>query len=122
MTPGGERAGVVLVAVLLLSAVAWSLLAAAMTQAWLHARLAQGTLRGGVAGAAAEGEIQRLLAIIAADPAMATTLTLAAELLAVGGCTFDLIAVQPLGDGVIVTLDAHYQGASVRREGTVRAP
>jgi hypothetical protein len=122
MRAGAHRSGVVLVAVLLLSAVAWALVALALTQAWVHVRLTQATVRSKVAASAAEGELQRFLAIIALEPSSSDAASLAAELSPVGACSFRLVDLYTSGDATIVTLEADYLGTRVRREGSLRSP
>jgi hypothetical protein len=55
------RRGLVLVSVLFLTLVTWALLAAMLTTAFLHYRLALGAERGAIAGAAAERAVTEAL-------------------------------------------------------------
>jgi hypothetical protein len=120
---GHRASGTVLVAVLLISAVAWALLAAAITQAWVHTRLAQGAVHGAVAGAAADAELARWLAL--ATSALATETDaepLPSDPPPIGACSFRL-STGPSGHGWrVVGVDATFRGAHARREGTARAP
>lgn len=117
-----HQTGVVLIAVLLLSAVAWSLLAAALSQAWIHSRLVQGAVRGAVVTAAADAELARLLADMATGDPGFEAWQPPVDLPSVGACFFAVEDVQ-IGDGWgLLQVSARFEGAAAYREGTVRAP
>jgi hypothetical protein len=117
-----RTAGTVLVAVLMLSSVAWALLAAALTQAWVHTRLTRGAVNGAVAAAAAETELARWLAFEVTALAAGADRPVVFDAPPIGACSF-VVSAGPSGDGWrVVLVDATFQGAHARREGTARAP
>jgi hypothetical protein len=117
-----NRRGMVLVAVLLLTLATWALLAAHLTTAYLHYRLALGADRGAVAGAAA-GEAVAALAAQAAAHHDATGAWPVGVLVADRGtCTLTLIEAVDEGVRWRVGVRGGFEGSLAVREATVHAP
>lgn len=115
------RSGFVLVAVLFLTLATWALLAAMLTTAFLHYRLALGAERGAVAGAAAERAVAD--ALTAAGEARAADGAWPAPTAPddVAACGLDLVEVAQAADWYRVRVQAGFEGAIAWREGTVHA-
>lgn len=116
------RRGVVLVVVLLLTLATWALLAAHLTTAYLHYRLALGADRGAVAGAAAAEAIDAL-AVQARMHRQATGAWPAG--VAVddrGTCALEVTEAVAEGARWRIAVRAGFEGAFAVREATVHAP
>jgi len=115
------RGGFVLVGVLFLTLATWALLAAMLTTAFLHYRLALGAERGAVAGAAAELAVGEALA--AAEQAHATAGAWPAPEapIDVAACRLELVEVAQADAWYRVRLQASFEGALAWREGTIHA-
>ncbi len=117
-----RRRGMVLVAVLLMTLTTWALLAALLTTAFLHYRLALGADRGAVAGAAAD-EVVDALATQAAthrDATGAWPSSVAVD--DRGTCTLMLTEVVDEGARWRIAVRSEFEGAIALREATVHAP
>jgi hypothetical protein len=115
------RRGFVLVGVLFLTLATWALLAAMLTTAFLHYRLALGAERGAVAGAAAERAVAEALA--AAGEARATQGAWPAPTAPddVAACDLELVEVAQADDWYRVRVQAGFEGTLAWREGTAHA-
>ena len=116
-----DRRGLVLVSVLFLTLATWALLAAMLTMAFLHYRLALGAERGAVAGAAAERAVEA--ALVAAGESWVTdgawpVLTAPDD---VAACELELVEVAQADAWYRVRVQASFEGALAWREGTVQA-
>ena len=113
--------GFVLVSVLFMTLATWALLAAMLTTAFLHYRLALGAERGAVAGAAAERAMGAFLAAAgearASDGAWPAPTQPAAD----GACFLELVEAAEADAWYRVRLRAEFEGAVAWREGTVHA-
>ena len=113
--------GFVLVTVLLLTLASWALLAAMLTTAYLHYRLALGAERGSVAGAAAERAVTDYLTAAEdardRDGAWPTP----GEPAAADGCSLELVEAAQADGWWRVRVKGTFEGASAWREGTVHA-
>ena len=112
----------VLVAVLLLTLATWALLAALLTTAFLHYRLALGADRGAVAGAAATEAIDALAAQALAhrDATGAWPSSVAVD--DRGTCTLELTEAVDEGPRWRIAVRSEFEGALALREATVHAP
>ncbi len=117
-----KRRGVVLVAVLLLSIATWTLLAALLTTAFLHYRLALGADRGAVAGAAALRAVEALVSQADAHRVVTGTWPAGVALDDTGSCTLDVIEAVGEGARWRIAVRAGFEGAIALREATVHAP
>ena len=118
----GTRCGIVLVAVLLLTLVTWATLAALLTTAYLHYRLALGADRGAVAGAAAAEAVESL-ATLAAEHRGATGVWPAGlTVYDRGACTLEITEAVDEGPRWRIGIRAGFEGAIALREATVHAP
>ena len=113
--------GFVLVTVLMLTLVTWALLAAMLTNAFLHYRLALGAERGAVAGAAAEHAVADYLTAAgeARDRDGAWPAPAAPE--DVHGCSLELVEAAQADGWWRVRVKGSFEGAQAWREGTVHA-
>jgi hypothetical protein len=114
-------AGFVLVTVLLLTLATWALLAAMLTTAFLHYRLALGAERGAVAGAAAEREVADALAVAGAARASDGAWPLPGDPDDLHGCSLELVEAAQADGWWRVRVRASFEGAQAWREGTVHA-
>ena len=118
----GARRGMVLVAVLLLTLATWALLAALLTTAYLHYRMALGASRGAVAGAAAAETVDTLTMRAAthheATGAWPSTVLVDDR----GTCTIEIAEVVDEGSRWRVGVRSRFEGAVALREATVHAP
>jgi len=111
--------GFVLVGVLLLTLATWALLAAMLTTAFLHYRLALGAERGAVAGAAAERAVAEALAAAGEARAAGGAWPAPAAPADVAGCELELVEVAQADGWYRVRVEAGFEGALAWREGTV---
>jgi hypothetical protein len=118
----GPRRGVVLVAVLLLTLATWALLAAHLTTAYLHYRLAVGADRGAVAGAAAAEAVEAFAAQALAHRGTTGAWPAGVAIDDRGVCTLELADVVDEGSRWRVGVRAGFEGALALREATVHAP
>lgn len=118
----GTKRGMVLVAVLLLTLATWALLAALVTTAYLHYRLALGADRGAVAGAAAAEAVDALAAQAAAHRDATGAWPAGVMVDDRGTCTLELIDVVDEGSRWRIGIRAGFEGAIALREATVHAP
>jgi len=116
------RHGFVLVSVLFLTLATWALLAAMLTTAFLHYRLALGAERGAVAGAAADRAVAEALAVAGEARATAGAWPAPTAPTDIAGCGLELAEVAQADDWYRVRVQASFEGARAWREGTVRAP
>ncbi len=112
----------VLVAVLLLTLATWALLAALLTTAYLHYRLALGADRGSVAGAAAAEAVDALVAQAAAHRDATGAWPTGVAVDDRGTCTLELTEVVDEGARWRIGIRAGFEGAIALREATVHAP
>lgn len=117
-----RREGVVLVAVLLLTLATWALLAAHLTTAYLHYRLALGADRGAVAGAAAAEAVDALAHQAAVHRQATGAWPSGIALVDRGTCTLELAAAVDEGRRWRVGVRSGFEGALALREATVHAP
>jgi hypothetical protein len=115
------RRGFVLVGVLFLTLATWALLAAMLTTAFLHYRLAVGAERGAVAGAAADLAVAEALATAGESHAAGGAWPQPAPPGDVAGCGLELVEVAQADDWYRVRVQASFEGALAWREGTVHA-
>jgi len=122
VSPAARSSGIVLVAVLLLTAATWLLLASLLTTAFVHHRLSLGAERAAVAGAAAERAVATYLD--AADQArrLGQPWPSPVEPPDVGACSLDLVETGAGAGWWRVRVLGVFEGASAWREGTVHAP
>lgn len=113
--------GFVLVTVLLLTLATWALLAAMLTTAYLHYRLALGAERGAVAGAAAERAVADYLTAAGAAHAGDGAWPTPAPADDIDACTLDLEEVASADAWWRVRVQGSFEGALAWREGTVHA-
>lgn len=118
----GRRRGIVLVSVLLLTLATWALLAALLTSAYLHYRLALGADRGAVAEAAAQRAVDALAAEARVHRAVTGAWPAGAAVDDAGTCTLDVAEVVDEGGRWRVAVRAGFEGAVSLREVTVHAP
>ncbi|MFU8887009.1 MAG: hypothetical protein ACNA8N_00200 [Trueperaceae bacterium] len=116
-----NRRGLVLVGVLFLTLATWMLLAAMLTTAFLHYRLALGAERGAVAGAAAERAVAEALAAAGEARAAGGAWPAPATPSDVAACGLELVEVAQGDDWYRVRVQAGFEGAIAWREGTVHA-
>ncbi len=116
------RRGFVLVGVLFLTLATWALLAAMLTTAFLHYRLALGAERGAVAGAAAERAVAEALAAAGETRAADGAWPAPTAPDDVAACDLELAEVAQADDWYRVRVQAGFEGALAWREGTVHAP
>ncbi len=121
-TPRGGAQGAVLVAVLLLTAATWALLAALLGTAFLHHRLAQAAERAAVAGAAAEREVAAYLDDAERQRRGSGAWPTPQEPADLGACALALEEVATAAGWWRVRVVASFEGARAAREGTVHAP
>ena len=121
-TMNGTKKGMVLVAVLLLTLATWALLAAHLTTAYLHYRLALGADRGAVAGAAATEAVDTLAAHAFAHRDATGAWPAAVAVEDRGTCMLDLTEVVDEGPRWRIAVRAGFEGAIALREATVHAP
>ena len=114
--------GMVLVAVLLLTLATWALLAALLTTAYLHYRLALGADRGAVAGAAAAEVVNALAAQAEAHRDATGAWPASVAVNDRGTCTLALAEVVDEGPRWRIGVRAGFEGAVALREATVHAP
>lgn len=118
----GARRGFVLVAVLLLTLAIWALLAALLTTAYLHYRLAMGADRGAVAGAAAAEALGSLTAQATAHRDATGGWPIDVAVVDRGACTLELTEMVDEGARWRIGVRAGFEGAIAQREATVHAP
>ncbi len=116
-----SRRGFLLVSVLFLTLATWALLAAMLTTAFLHYRLALGAERGAVAGAAAERAVAEALAAAEETRVAAGTWPTPAPPTDAAACVLELVEVAQADDWYRVRVQASFEGALAWREGTVHA-
>lgn len=116
------KRGMVLVAVLLLTLATWALLAALLTTAYLHYRLALGADRGAVAGAAAVEAVDALATQAAAHRDATGAWPPGVAVDDRGTCTLELAEVVDRGGSWRIGIRAGFEGAIALREATVHAP
>jgi hypothetical protein len=116
----GSR-GFVLVSVLFLTLATWALLAAMLTTAFLHYRLALGAERGAVAGAAAERAVGTVLAVAGEARASGGAWPPPTPPAAEGACILELVEAAEAEAWYRVRVRAEFEGAVAWREGTVHA-
>lgn len=116
------RQGAVLVAVLLLTLATWALLAALLTTAYLHYRLALGADRGAVAAAAATDAVDALTAQATAHRAATGAWPGAVAADDRGACSLELLEATDEGARWRVAVRGGFEGAIALREATVHAP
>ena len=120
MTSSGR--GMVLVAVLLLTLATWALLAALLTTAYLHYRLALGAARGAVAGAAAAEVVDALAAQAMAHRNATGVWPASVAVDDRGTCTLALTEAVDEASRWRVGVRAGFEGSIALREATVHAP
>jgi hypothetical protein len=113
--------GFVLVTVLLLTLATWALLAATLTTAFLHYRLALGAERGAVAGAAAERAVADYLAAAGEARDRDGAWPTPGEPRAADGCSLELVEAAHADGWWRVRVRGSFEGAQAWREGTVHA-
>ena len=118
----GNRRGLVLAVVLVMTLATWALLAALTTSAYLHYRLALAADRGAVAGAAAVEAIDTLTARASAHREATGAWPGAIVVVDRGTCTLALIEVADEGPRWRIGVRAGFEGAVAVREATVHAP
>jgi hypothetical protein len=116
------KRGMVLVAVLLLTLATWALLAALLTTAYLHYRLALGADRSAVAGAAAAEVVDALAAQATAHRAATGAWPAGVVADDRGACTLELTEAVDEGSRWRIGVRAGFEGAIALREATVHAP
>lgn len=116
------RRGIVLVAVLLLTLATWALLAALLSTAFLHYRLAMGADRGAVAGAAAAEALDALAVQAAAHRDATGSWPTSIAVDDRGACALELAEAVDEGARWRVGVRAEFEGAIGLREATVHAP
>ena len=112
----------VLVAVLVLTLATWALLAAHLTTAYLHYRLALGADRGAVAGAAATDAVDALAAQATAHRSATGAWPASVAIGDRGSCTLALAEAVDEGARWRIAVRAGFEGAIAFREATVHAP
>lgn len=115
------RGGFVLVSVLFLTLATWALLAAMLTMAFLHYRLALGAERGAVAGAAAEGAVEAVLLAAGESRVADGAWPVPPAPTDDGACSLELVEVAQTDDWYRVRVQAGFEGALAWREGTIHA-
>jgi hypothetical protein len=115
------NAGFVLVTVLLLTLATWALLAAMLTTAYLHYRLALGAERGAVAGAAAERAVADNLAAAGEARGLDGAWPEPVDPDDVHGCSLELVESAQADGWWRVRVKGSFEGAQAWREGTVHA-
>jgi hypothetical protein len=113
--------GFVLVSVLFVTLATWALLAAMLTTAFLHYRIALGAERGAVAGAAAERAVAAVLAAAREARASGGAWPAPTQPAADGACFLELVEAAEDDAWYRVRLRAQFEGAVAWREGTVHA-
>jgi Tfp pilus assembly protein PilX len=113
--------GFVLVTVLLLTLATWALLAAMLTTAFLHYRLALGAERGAVAGAAAERAVAEYLTVADESRGRNGIWPTPGEPHAADGCSLELVEAAQADGWWRVRVRASFEGTQAWREGTVHA-
>ncbi|MFN2321890.1 MAG: hypothetical protein ABR510_02890 [Trueperaceae bacterium] len=116
------KRGMVLVAVLLLTLATWALLAALLTTAYLHYRLALGADRGAVAGAAANEAVDALATQATAHRQTTGAWPASATVDDRGTCTLELIEVVDEGPRWRIAVRGGFEGSIALKEATVHAP
>jgi hypothetical protein len=111
----------VLVTVLLLTLATWALLAAMLTTAFMHYRLALGAERGAVAGAAAERAVAEYLTAAGEAHDRDGAWPTPGEPIAADGCSLELVESAQSTGWWRVRVRATFEGAQAWREGTVHA-
>jgi hypothetical protein len=113
--------GFVLATVLLLTLATWALLAAMLTTAYLHYRLALGAERGAVAGAAAERAVADLMRTAGEERVRGGAWPTPSQPEAADGCGLELVEVAQSDGWWRVRIRGAFEGAQAWREGTVHA-
>lgn len=112
----------VLVAVLFLTLATWTLLAALLSTAYLHYRLALGADRGAVAGAAATEAVDALVAQAVAHREATGVWPAGVAVADRGTCGLELADLADEGARWRIGVRAGFEGAIALREATVHAP
>jgi hypothetical protein len=115
------RRGFVLASVLFLTLATWALLAAMLTTALMHYRLALGAERGAVAGAAADRALGAVLAAAGEARSSEGAWPAPSRPAAAGACSLELVEATEADAWYRVRLRAEFEGAVAWREGTVHA-
>lgn len=116
-----RSSGMVLVAVLVVTLATWALLAAILTSAFLHYRLASGAERSAVAGAAADRWVAEVLAEARGGHAAAGAWPAARAPSDEGKCALTLVETHTAEAWWRVRVRADFEGATAWREGTAHA-